>query len=369
MEKIKICFTSPTFSAYSETFIQNLKNGIDGEIFHCFGGMFPNQSEDQDLANYLKPKLHHSILRRLGLLQKPLDQLYFSDYLKKKKIDLIFANYGPAGAKVAPVVKNIGIPLIVHFHGFDASVREIISNNREAYKEMFTIAKSIIVVSEAMKHDLINLGAPENKIKKIIYAPNSNFLKIIPDYYSNQLLSIGRFVEKKAPYLTLMAYKLAKGKCPKLKLKFIGDGPLLSICRDLAKSLHIKDIEFSGVFNRKEIQNEMSNSFCFIQHSKRAENGDKEGTPVSILEAMAAGLPVISTNHAGIPEIVIDGQNGFIVEEGDVEAMAEKMIQLHVDRKLAEIFGKKGKSTIEQNHNSTNYFKNINALILDCVDA
>ncbi|WP_162340644.1 glycosyltransferase [Cyclobacterium salsum] len=369
MKKTKICFTSPMYSVYSETFIQNLKMGIEGEIFHCFGGMFPNQSEDRELVNYLKPELHHRILKRLGFLRKPLDQLYLSDYIKTKKIDLIFANYGPAGARMVPVAKGLGIPLIVHFHGFDASVKEIISNNREPYIELFKTAKSIIVVSETMKQDLVNLGANENKIKKIIYAPNSKFLNISPDYHSKQIVAIGRFVEKKAPYLTLMAYKLAKEKCPELKIKFIGDGPLLSICKDLAESLHIKDVSFTGVLNLNEIHNVITNSFCFIQHSKKAFNGDKEGTPVSILEAMASGLPIISTNHAGIPEVVIDGQNGFIVEEGDIETMAEKMIQLFNDRKLAKVFGEKGRSNIEQNHNSTDYFRKINALIIDCVNA
>lgn len=363
MKKTKICFTSPVYSVYSETFIQNLKKGIDGQIFHCFGGMFPNQSEDRELANYLKPKLHHRVFKSVGFLRKPLDQLYLSDYLKRKKIDLIFANYGPSGAKMVPVAKSLGIPLIVHFHGFDASVEEIISNNRELYIELFRTAKSIIVVSETMKQDLVNLGANENKIEKIIYAPNSNFLKISPDYYSNQIVAIGRFVEKKAPYLTLMAYKLSKEKCPELKLKFIGDGPLLSICKDLTESLHIKDVSFTGVLNLKEIHNEITNSFCFIQHSKKALNGDKEGTPVSILEAMAAGLPIISTNHAGIPEVVIDGQNGFVVEEGDVIKMAKRLTELYYDRELSKKFGTKSKSIIEENFTEKEYFKTINQLI------
>ncbi|MEX2512900.1 MAG: glycosyltransferase family 4 protein [Cyclobacteriaceae bacterium] len=363
MEKLKICFTSPAYSVYSETFIQNLKKGIDGEIFHCFGGFFPFESEDKELANFWKPKIYHSALRRMGLLKKSLDQLYFSDYLKKKKIDLIFANYGPSGAKILPVVKSIEIPLIVHFHGFDASVNDIIFKYKESYLEMFTIAKWIIVASNAMKQDLIDLGAPETKLKMIVYAPNSDFLNIQPDYNSNQILAIGRFVEKKAPYLTLMAYKLAKEQCPKLKLKFIGDGPLLSVCRDLTESLKIRDLEFTGVLSPKQIQNEMANSFCFMQHSKQAVNGDKEGTPVAILETMAAGLPVISTNHAGIPEVVIDGQNGFIVEEGDVEEMANKLVELCSDRELSKKFGENGKLIIKRNFTEKEYFKKINQLI------
>ncbi|WP_057936045.1 glycosyltransferase [Algoriphagus resistens] len=340
MEKIKICFTSTDLNTYSETFIRNLKDGLDAKIFHCYGAMFPYLSEDKSLQSYKTPPLIDLIMHRVGLIKKPLREYYLIKYLQAQRINLIFANYGPSGAALAPIAEELNIPLIVHFHGFDASIYDVLAKYREAYYQMFSIAKAIIVVSEEMKSDLLLLGAPEEKLFKMTYSPKPLFFDVIPDYHSNQVLAIGRFVEKKAPHLTLLAFQKAKEICPELRLKFVGSGVLLPVCQDLCLSLGIKDVNFVGVLSPEEIAKEMSNSFCFIQHSKQAANGDKEGTPVVILEALAAGLPVISTLHAGIPEMVKDGYNGYLVEEGDVLGMTVRLVDLAHDRNRAASFGK-----------------------------
>ncbi|MDI1323151.1 MAG: glycosyltransferase [Algoriphagus sp.] len=367
MEKIRICFTSTDLNAYSETFIQNLKCGIEAQIFHCYGDALPYLSEDKKLQSFKTPPLLDLIAQRLGFINLPLREYYLIRYFKFNRINLIFANYGPSGAELAPIAKKLNIPLIVHFHGYDASVRAVLENFKQSYIEMFHVARFIIVVSEEMKNDLIAIGAPENKLKKITYAPHFRFSKLSPDYNSNQMLAIGRFVEKKAPYLTLLAYQRAKKVCPDLNLKFIGSGDLLSVCQDLTRSLEIEDLEFSGVLSPEEIAEEMKASFCFVQHSKQAANGDKEGTPVAILEALSAGLPVISTFHAGIPEIIQDGVNGFLVAEDDVKMMSCRLIELYNDRILATKMGQSGRSFMAVNFNLENYQKKINELIKEAL--
>jgi colanic acid/amylovoran biosynthesis glycosyltransferase len=210
MEKIRVCFTSTDLNAYSETFIRNLKNGLDAEVFHCYGDMFPYLSEDKILQSYKTPPLIDLIKHRLGLIKRPLKEYYLIKYFKSQRINLIFANYGPSGASLAPIAQELKIPLIVHFHGFDASVFNVLAKYHKAYQRMFSITKEIIVVSEEMKRDLIGLGAPEEKLVKMTYAPNPLFFEVTPDYQSNQVLAIGRFVEKKAPHLTLLAFQKAK---------------------------------------------------------------------------------------------------------------------------------------------------------------
>lgn len=363
MEKVKICFTSPSFNGYSETFIQNLKNGLDGEIFHCYGGFFPHLTLDRNIQNFKTPPLRDLIFKKLGIINQPLQELYLSRYLKENQIDLIFANYGPSGAVLAPLARRLGISLVVHFHGFDASKYSVLLKYKEAYQEMFMIAKYIIVVSDEMKNDLISLGAHEEKIIKITCAPHTRFLNLTPNYNSNQLLAIGRFVEKKAPHLTLLAFKLAIQKCPDLTLKMVGDGEILSVCKDICRSLNLKGVEFLGVKSPEEVSSIMQDSFCFVQHSKQAENGDKEGTPVAVLEAMAAGLPVISTRHAGIPDVVKDGKSGFLVEAGDVKQMAEKIIELSNNRIMAMDFGAQGRAEIISNFQQKDYHKMLNQVI------
>ncbi|WP_192350946.1 glycosyltransferase [Algoriphagus sp. Y33] len=363
MEKVRVCFTSTALNAYSETFIKNLKSGLKGETFHCFGDFFPYLSEDKNLQSYKTPPLFDLIKQRTGLIKRPLKEYYLIRYLKSRRINLIFANYGPSGAELAPIAKELNIPLIVHFHGFDASIYEVLTKYQNAYYRMFTIAKAIIVVSEEMKTDLIALGAPEEKLFKITYSPNQLFFDVTPNYQSNQVLAVGRFVEKKAPYLTLLAFQKAKDKCPDLSLKFVGTGELMSVCHDLCKVLKIQDVHFAGVLTPEEIATEMSNSLCFIQHSKKATNGDKEGTPVAILEAMAAGLPVISTKHAGIPDVVKDGINGYLVEEGDVYRMVDLLVNLAQNRIKAAELGNRGKALVLQNNYPKGYNEKLNLII------
>ncbi|WP_288373825.1 glycosyltransferase [uncultured Algoriphagus sp.] len=346
MEKVNICFTSPSKNAYSETFIQNLKQVIEGNIFYCFGGYFPTESEDGELKDHDSAPLILKGISKLGLIRKPIREIYFESYLKQKKIQVIIANYGPSGVEVFEVAKRLGIPLIVHFHGFDASVIAVIEKYKVEYRRMFEIAKAIVVVSNEMEQTIIDLGADEKKVFLIRCAPANSFTSISPDYNSNQILVVGRFVEKKAPYYSLLAFKQAQERCPDLKIKFVGEGELLQVCKDISQALKIKNIEFTGVLSAESIAKEMARSFCFVQHSKTASSGDKEGTPVAILEAMASALPVISTYHAGIPDVITNDENGILVREGDVDEMAHAIVKLYRDRNLAENLGKKARSYI-----------------------
>ncbi|WP_051315448.1 glycosyltransferase family 4 protein [Algoriphagus terrigena] len=366
MEKINICFTSPSKNVYSETFIQNLKKSIDGNIFNCFG-FFPVESEDGELKNPSSAPLIIKALYKLGLIRIPLRELYLESYLKRKRIQLIIANYGPSGAELSEISERLGISLIVHFHGYDASVEKVIQNYIVGYHTMFKIAKAIVVVSSEMRQKVIRLGADEKKVVLLRCSPSKLFNDINPDYQSNQVLAIGRFVEKKAPYLTLLAFKKAQEICPNLRIKFVGEGDLLSVCKDISESLKIDNVEFAGVLSPLSIAKEMAESFCFVQHSKTAANGDKEGTPVAILEAMAAGLPVISTYHAGIPDVITSDQNGILVQEGDVDEMAQAIVNLYKDRDLAEYLGENGKKYAMANLTKEQYNLQWNSLIRQIV--
>lgn len=368
MEKINICFTSPSKRAYSETFIQNLKEIIDGNIFYCYGGYFPTESEDGELKSHDAAPLILKGFSKIGWINKPIRETYLESYLKKKKIQLLITNYGQSGAELAQVSKRLNISLIVHFHGFDASVKEVLDKYSISYQKMFEIAKAIVVVSSEMERKLLELGAPKEKINLLRYAPSPLFSSTLPDYQSNQILAIGRFVKKKAPYLTLLALKKAQEQCPDLRIKFVGEGELLSICKDIAQSLKIQNVDFVGVLTPSSIVKEMEQSFCFVQHSKTASNGDKEGTPVAVLEAMASAIPVISTYHAGISDVVRDSENGFLVKEGDVEGMAESIVRLFENRELAKRYGENGRSFIKENLTQEKYKEKWNNLILNVVN-
>ena len=111
-----------------------------------------------------------------------------------------------------------------------------------------------------------------------------------------------------------------------------------------------ENIEFKGKKSPQEIAEYLREARIFVQHSLRAKSGDSEGTPNTVLEASATGLPIISTRHAGIKDAVIHGETGFLVEEGDWESMADYMIQLAQDPKLSGQMGRAARKHIEENY-------------------
>jgi len=161
-------------------------------------------------------------------------------------------------------------------------------------------------------------------------------------------VAVGRFVDKKAPFFTLLAFSKVLDSIPQARLIMIGEGPLWEAAQQLARALSISSaVDFRGVCPHAEVAASMQQARAFVQHSIRAENGDSEGTPVVVLEAGASGLPVVSTRHAGIKDVVVHGETGFLVDEADVEGMAGYMIRLAKDPQLAGGLGSAARKRIE----------------------
>jgi glycosyltransferase involved in cell wall biosynthesis len=195
------------------------------------------------------------------------------------------------------------------------------------------------------------LGADPAKIVYNPYGPRDCFFENQPDYRST-FLAVGRFTDIKAPYATLLAFKQVLDKCPQTKLIMVGAGDLLECCKGLAKIWGIEsNITFTGAMRHEELLSLFATACCLVQHSVTPSYGDAEGTPVAILEAGAAGLPVVSTRHAGIADAVIHGQTGFLVAEGDVAGMAEHMCTLLENKALCRKLGENARAHIRANYN------------------
>jgi glycosyltransferase involved in cell wall biosynthesis len=144
-----------------------------------------------------------------------------------------------------------------------------------------------------------------------------------------ELLQVGRFVEKKGHEYTIKALASLKKIFSNWRMSFVGDGPLLSKCQELAKDLGLdKQILFLGPLPPSRIAALMAQADAFLHHSVTATNGDQEGIPISIMEAMASGLPVISTMHSGIPELVENEVTGFLVPERNLERYTSALERL-----------------------------------------
>tara|TARA_B110000503_G_scaffold59549_1_gene94897 strand:- start:1131 stop:2279 length:1149 start_codon:yes stop_codon:yes gene_type:complete len=375
--KKNILIVSPHKIGQTETFIRAHIDQLYGNVFYLYGWDLDFKTEaDVSLVELYKPKssvltklkslLPHYIYFRLA--QKPkknyTKQALIKRYIQEHQIDVVLAEYGTAGSFITPICKSLNLPLLVHFHGFDASRKDILNTFKKGYQLMFSYATKIIVVSNAMKQALVGQGCPETKLLINTYGPHPDYLNIKPNLESNYIISVGRHTYKKAPYLTILAFQKVLEQQPHLKLKMIGDGELFDVSKNLVKSLGLEnDIILLGALERKEIIKHLQSAFLFVQHSIVAYNGDSEGTPVGIIEAMAAGLPVVSTRHAGIPDVVIENETGLLVDENNIEEMASYMLKLVENRDLAESMGQKGKAMIQDHFTMEKHLETINNLI------
>lgn len=322
---LNICICQPLFNAQTETFIKAHEKNLPGNTYILYGGGIPRYTSDG-----------------LTLPEYYLDpETAFKKFIIKNRIDIVLAEYGPTGVGIIDICRKIKMPYVVHFHGYDAHSVPTIQKYLVSYRKMFFEASGLIAVSNFMKQQLISLGCPETKILVNPYGVDcSKFVTTKPSLNKPQIIAIGRFCDKKAPYLTILSFKQVLITCPDATLVMIGDGELLESSKQLANSLNLENsIKFLGVRDHSEIALILRESRIFVQHSLQTSYGDAEGTPVAILEAQACGLPIVSTKHAGICEAVIHAETGFLVNEGDVQEMAKYIVTLLTNTSLADKMG------------------------------
>lgn len=357
--KSNLAIISPSQNAYSETFIQAHKNLLKENVKYYYGTIHNIKLEGVGEEYKIYRKIL-KVVEKFGLTKTNnswVIPLMWS--FRRHKIDSVLVEYGNHSYKLLPFLKRLKIPVVTMFHGFDASIFKVIEDC-ENYQNVFRISNSIICVSNQMKNALIKLGCDPAKIVYTPCAPNDLFFDLQPSYAKNQFISIGRFVDKKAPYFNILAFQIVLKKYPKYILKMGGDGPLLNTCKNLVDHLGLQNnIIFLGVISLLELKKELIVSKGFIQHSITADNGDKEGTPVAVMEASAAGIPVVSTNHAGIPDVIIHEKTGLLCQEKDVQKMAENIIKLIENKELAMRLGNNGKTRIKNKFNMSLHISKI----------
>lgn len=378
---MKICIATPTTIGVSETFIQAIVDGLGGQAIHISGDdltytcrhspiddEYAFQATWKSRALNLLPRfMEFRVRRKLCQSKNKAEQL--AQFLLKNDVTVVLAEYGTQAADFLEACQIARIPLVPHFHGFEVSRRSTVDLYRERYSRLFNYCDRIIAVSQRMKNDLVGLGCDSSKIAHVVYAPHSSFFGLSPNYQSRHVVMVGRLTDQKAPHLSILAFSKAIQRCPDLRLRIVGEGELRSVCRDLIRALGIADrVDLLGAGSREMVQKELSGAFLFVQHSVEAANGDREGTPVAILEAGASGLPVVSTKHAGIPDVVIPNETGVLVSEGDVEAMADAICRFAHDRMLAERMGVSARSHIMQNYTMDRHINDIRQVLTESVE-
>lgn len=362
-----VCIVAEATPAPSETFIRDHIERLPGRVVFLHGWM-PKVGSRPALS------LPRRLLYRAGreLLGHSPDRVVAGAYaqaFRKCRAAAVLAEYGPSGLMVLKACRRASVPLVVHFHGYDASVKTLLERYAEAYRHLFAYAGAIIAVSRAMEKRLVSLGAPAAKVH---YNPCgidcARFGGADPASAPPVFLAVGRLVEKKGPLLTLQAFASAHRAHPEARLRMIGDGPLLGECQALIQQLGLGEaVTMLGLQPHSVVQQEMLRARCFVQHSVEAASGDTEGTPVAVLEAGAAGLPVVSTRHGGIPDVVIEGETGLLVSEGDSASMARAMARIVEDPPLAGRLGAAARIRVEENFSVGRSLERLSTIIESCI--
>lgn len=284
-------------------------------------------------------KISRRVRKTMGryALLSGAQEKYFSEVISDRNAKLIHAHFGPSGIEILPVAKRSDLPLLVTFHGYDAS--SLLNNSRYVndLKGLFGYAH-VIAVSDNMAQKLQNAGARPERINVIRYGidiekfpffARTPISKKMQNKETIEFLQVSNFFEKKGHRYTLQAFARLLKKHANCRLTLAGGGDLKDEVIAFASELGISDkVYFPDKVMPSEVIEYMKKADVFVHHSVTAASGDQEGIPNVIIEAMATGLPVISTFHAGIPELVNNGKNGFLVKERDVEDYAVKMTTL-----------------------------------------
>ncbi len=271
-------------------------------------------------------------------------------YLRDRKPDVVLAQFGPNAMRCINGCLRYGVPLVAHFHGYDVTFLTQYEAYCRRLPDVFKHAHAIVGVSKLMCDMLIGYGCPPEKLHRIpCGVPVHDFpASTAQDNQPCRFLAVGRMIPVKAPLMTLRAFTRCAEACPEVSVTMIGNGPLFNeVQRWVQKNPYRDRIQLIGAQPIEVVREHLRSSGVFVQHCMATSVGQIEGWPVSIAEAMSSALPVIATRHAGIPEQVVHGCTGYLVAEGDWQAMGDYMIELAQAPATRRAMGLAGRAHIE----------------------
>ncbi|WP_127506045.1 glycosyltransferase [Actinoplanes solisilvae] len=331
----------------SETFVRNQADAMTRWQPIYVGATKTDSllARDTDLIAFPSAADHRAFLRLRLTGSSP--QLHRT--IAGVRPDVVHAHFGGDGWLVSAAAARAGAPLVVTLHGHDVT-RQPASTGpkgvryRRNLRTVFRRAHLLIAVSSVIRERAISWGADPAKVR-VHYTgvPLPATLPAMPKRYD--VAFVGRFVEKKGAD-DLVAALASLGR--PASAVFIGDGPHLAEMRGYARSLNV-DATFLGAQPADEVYRILGESRVLAAPSRTAADGDSEGLPTTIVEAMAMGLPVVSTVHSGIPEAVDDGVTGLLGPEGDRDALAANLRKLLDDPDLRTSMGAAARARAEAN--------------------
>ena len=274
--------------------------------------------------------------------------------LSETRAQLLHIYFGQIAVHLLPLIRTWKNPSIVSFHGADVMVDMNKPAYREATLQMLEAVKLVLLRSESLRRALIDLGCDPAKVElQRTGIPLEEFgfrERSVPEHGGWRFVQSGRLIEKKGLPVTLRAFAAFVQQYPNATLTIAGEGPLLEELQRLARELNIAErISFTGFASQEQLREIYYRSHIFLHPSQTGHDGNQEGIPNSMLEAMATGLPVFATQHGGIPEAVENGVSGVLVPERDHEALAQALLDAVKDPGFLSRIARAGADAIREN--------------------
>jgi len=346
----------PQSATFIWQYIHSFKNVrpviIAGNLINLDQFLLPNgRLYAVPLSRWSSSWIKDNFYRRL----KGLNCGYKEKILRRERIDLIHAHFGPTGFYHLDLAATLKIPLITTFYGYDLFIKNVIQQKKSDYARLFKEGDYFLIEGPFEREQLIALGCPEEKIRIQRIAIDLEKYTFRPPSWDGKrpirLLFIGRFVEKKGLEYALRALaQIRKNRA--FEFRIIGGGKLEESLKRLAADLGFgEEIVWLGMQSHKRVIEEMQSCDILVQPSVTATDGDSEGGSLTvIIEAQACGLPVIATTTADIPDTTIQNESALLSPERDIESLAKNIKHLLERPDIWAQMGSRGRKHMEIFH-------------------
>jgi len=288
---------------------------------------------------------------------------------------LLHAHFATDARYILDAAREADVPIVTSIYGYDYSrfLRQYGGVGRLYLRKLFHTGDHFVVPSRSIRDALLAENCPQDRISVLSWGVDTaRFAPRVEPLPENPcvFVMVSGFTRKKGVGTLIEAFDRVRQRMSSVRLVLAGAGPELLPSQARVHELGLdKFVEFPGFVPQEDLPGLLRRCHVFVHPSETPPQGDKEGIPTAIMEALACGLPVVSTLHAGIPEIITDGENGYLVAERDVATLADRMIELAERDDLRNQFGEAGRRRVVVDYNVTTQSQRLEELYDEIIAA
>jgi glycosyltransferase involved in cell wall biosynthesis len=300
------------------------------------------------------------------------EQRALIDVLNREDAQLLHIFFGHIAVHLLPLIQAWPKPRVVSFHGADVLVDMEKPAYRDATRQMLDHVTRVFVRSASLQRAVVELGCDESKIDIVRTGIPLDEFKFrereFPADGDWRFVQASRLIEKKGLATTLHAFTAFLPHYPRARLTIAGEGPMLDELEELTRKLKIDDrVALPGFVPPEKLREIYYASHIFLHPSETGSDGNQEGIPNSMLEAMATGLPVFATDHGGIPEAIENGVSGILVPERDYEALSHALLEGVKDRHRLARLARNGANVVAEKFDQQKQVRRLEEIYLGMI--